>query len=120
MSDLAAEDETPDDVDRTYRPQVSDALDDEAAGDYAPTGPLEDAGAEWSDPERRRLLRFRDRARSLEGPKADRKLQALLDVLKAQLKEGHHPIVFCRFIQTANYLGSWLAVPAIKRTDTAP
>ena len=25
------------------------------------------------------------------------------------MKEGHHPIVFCRFIQTANYLGVWLA-----------
>jgi superfamily II DNA or RNA helicase len=109
MADLAADDETQDDVDRTYRPQVLDALNDEEAGDYAPTGPLEDAGAEWSDPERRRLVRFRDRARSLEGPKADRKLQALLDVLKAQLKEGRHPIVFCRFIPTANYLGSWLA-----------
>ncbi len=109
MADLAGEDETQDDVDRTYRPQVLDALDDEEASDYAPTGPLEDAGAEWSDSERRRLVRFRDRARNLEGPKADRKLQALLDVLKAQLKEGHHPIVFCRFIPTANYLASWLA-----------
>jgi hypothetical protein len=109
MTDFATDEETQDDVDRTYRPQVLDALDDEGAGDYAPTGPLEDVGAEWSDPERRRLVRFRDRARSLEGPKADRKLQSLLEVLKAQLKEGHHPIVFCRFIQTANYLGSWLA-----------
>jgi superfamily II DNA or RNA helicase len=109
MADLAADDETQDDVDRTYLPQVLDALDDEQAGDYAPTGPLEDAGAEWSDPERRRLVRFRDRARSLEGPNADRKLQALLEVLKAQLQQGNHPIVFCRFIQTANYLGSWLA-----------
>ena len=108
MSDSAEDGETQDDVDRTYRPQVLDALDDEEAGDYAPTGPLEDAGAEWSDPERR-LVRFRDRARSLEGPKADRKLQALLDVLKTQLREGHHPIVFCRFIPTANYLGLQLA-----------
>jgi len=109
MARSATEDETEDDVDRTYRPQVLDALDDEAAGDYAPTGPLEDAGAQWSDLERRRLLRFRDRARSLGGPNTDRKLQALLEVLRAQLKEGFHPIVFCRFIQTANYLGSRLA-----------
>jgi helicase-like protein len=109
MANFAGEDESQDEVDRTYRPQVSDALDNEGASDYAPTGPLEDAGAEWSDPERRLLLRFRDRARTLEGPEADRKLQALLDVLKAQLKEGHHPIVFCRFIPTANYLGSCLA-----------
>jgi SNF2 family DNA or RNA helicase len=108
MSDAASDDETTDIVDRAYRPQVLDAVDDEKTGDYAPTGPLEDMVAEWTDPERRRLVRFRDRARSLEGPKADRKLQALLEVLRAQLKEGHHPIVFCRFIQTANYLASWL------------
>jgi superfamily II DNA or RNA helicase len=109
LSDVAIEDETREDVDRTYRPQVLDALDDEEAGDYTPTGPLEDTGAEWSEPERRRLVRFRDRARDLGGPQADRKLQALLDILKPQLKEGYHPIVFCRFIPTANYLGAWLA-----------
>ena len=109
MSDLASDDEDVDDIDRAYRPQVLDALDDEESGDYAPTGPLEDTGAEWSDPERRRLVRFRDRARDLEGPKADRKLRALLDVLRAQLEEGHNPIVFCRFIPTAKYLASWLA-----------
>jgi superfamily II DNA or RNA helicase len=109
MADSATEDETLDDVDRTYRPQVLDVLGDEEVGDYTPTGPLENAGADWTEAERRRLVRFRDRARSLSGPKADRKLQALLEVLKAQLKEGHHPIVFCRFIPTANYLGSWLA-----------
>jgi superfamily II DNA or RNA helicase len=109
MADLAAESESQEEIDRAYRPQVLDVIDDEETGDYAPTGPLEDAAAEWSDPERRRLVRFRDRARSLGGPQADRKLQALLEVLKSLLKEGHHPIVFCRFIPTANYLGSWLA-----------
>jgi hypothetical protein len=109
MADFAAEDESRDEIDRAYRPQVLDVLDDEEAGDYAPTGPLEDNSAQWSDPERRRLLRFRDRARGLAGLKADRKLSALVDILKALLKEGHHPIVFCRFIPTANYLGSFLA-----------
>jgi ERCC4-related helicase len=100
--------EIQDDIDRTYRPQVLDVLDDEEAGDYAPTGPLEDTTAEWSDPERRRLVRFRDRARALAGPATDRKLRELLDVLKSLLKEDYHPIVFCRFIPTANYLGAWL------------
>jgi len=109
ITELTGEEESQDEVDRTYRPQVLDALDDEEAGDYAPTGPFENMRAEWSDPERRLLLRFRDRASSLGGPQADRKLQALLEVLKSLLKQGHHPIVFCRFIPTANYLGSWLS-----------
>jgi SNF2 family DNA or RNA helicase len=109
MPELADNDESEHDIDRAYRPQVLDGLDDEAAGDQAPTGPLEDESAAWSDPERRRLLRFRDRARSLDGPGNDRKLQTLIEVLKSLLKQGHRPIVFCRFIPTANYLGTWLA-----------
>ena len=82
MAEADAQEETQDEIDRAYRPQVLDVLGDEEAGDYAPTGPLEDAGADWTDPERRRLLRFRDAARGLVGPKADRKLQALIDALK--------------------------------------
>jgi len=107
-ADRMADYEIQDDVDFTYRPQLLDALDDEASGDYAPTGPLEDTTADWSDLERRRLVRFRDRARSLGGPHADRKLETLLEVLRSLLKEGYHPIVFCRFIPTANYLAAWL------------
>ena len=109
MAEADAQEETQDEIDRAYRPQVLDVLGDEEAGDYAPTGPLEDAGADWTDPERRRLLRFRDAARGLVGPKADRKLQALIDALKTLLKDGYHPIVFCRFIPTANYLERWLS-----------
>lgn len=102
------EDPSTDEVDSTYRPQVADPLDDEEAGDYTPTAPLEDAGALWSDAEQRRLARFRRRARALEGPDSDRKLQTLTDILVCLLKEGFRPIVFCRFIPTASYLESWL------------
>jgi superfamily II DNA or RNA helicase len=109
MAEEGAQEETQDEIDRAYRPQVLDVLGDEEAGDYAPTGPLEDTSADWTDPERRRLLRFRDAARSLDGPKADRKLQALIEALKSLLNEGYHPIVFCRFIPTANYLERWLS-----------
>ncbi len=100
--------ETTEDIDRAYRPQILDALGDEVAADLAPTAPLEDPVGEWTDAEQRRLLRYRDRARDLAGPKADRKLAQLIVVLKAMLAEGRRPIVFCRFIQTANYLERWL------------
>ena len=109
MAEAGAEEETQDEIDRAYSPQVLDVLGDEEVGDYAPTGPLEDPGGDWTDSERRRLLRFRDAARGLAGPKADRKLQALTEDLRDLLKEGYHPIVFCRFIQTANYLERWLS-----------
>jgi len=109
MAEAGAGEETQDEIDRAYSPQVLDVLGDEEVGDYTPTGPLEDPGGDWTDSERRRLLRFRDAARDLAGPKADRKLQALTDTLRDLLKEGYNPIVFCRFIQTANYLERWLS-----------
>jgi superfamily II DNA or RNA helicase len=96
-------------VDETYRPQVLDALGDEETSDYAPTGPLEDIEAAWSEAERRRLRRFSARASALAGPEQDHKLAALAENLHRLLRDGHRPIVFCRFIQTANYLETWLS-----------
>jgi len=65
------------------------------------------------------LLRYRDRARDLRGPIADRKLARLIEVLKALLAEGRLPIVFCRFIQTANYLQESLAITS-RRSPSSP
>jgi hypothetical protein len=119
MADAVAADESSDEVDSSYRPQVMDPLGEEEAADYAPTAPLEDVNAGWSDTEQRRLLRYRDRARDLRGPIADRKLAKLIEVLKALLAEGHRPIVFCRFIPTANYLGESLTSHLKKVTVVA-
>jgi hypothetical protein len=43
-----------------------------------------------------------------QGPDADLKLARLIKVLKDLLKEGYHPIVFCRYIPTAEYVGGHL------------
>jgi hypothetical protein len=100
---------TSEEVDRAYRPQVLDALGDEQAGDYTPTAPFEDPEAAWSDAERRRLARLQKRAEALAGPSADRKLAAVSDAVSGLLRDGHRPIVFCRFIHTAKYLEGWLS-----------
>ncbi|WP_433758011.1 helicase-related protein [Nocardia sp. CA-135398] len=55
-----------------------------------------------------RLAELADRAENLEGPKADRKLDVLIKHVKALFKEGYHPIVFCRFIPTAEYVAEYL------------
>jgi hypothetical protein len=94
--------------DTAYRPQVTDLLDDEEAGDYMPTAPFEDGEAAWTDPERRRLTGFMRRARALEGPGADRKLEALARTVGSLLQARFRPVVFCRFIATADYLAAWL------------
>ncbi|MER7049752.1 DEAD/DEAH box helicase [Streptomyces jumonjinensis] len=48
------------------------------------------------------------RAERLEGPAADRKLKALIRHVRALLDDGYHPIVFCRFIATAEYVAEAL------------
>ena len=53
------------------------------------------------------LRQMADEAEALCGEEDSKMLQLAAD-LKKLLKEGFHPIVFCRFIQTAEYLTSEL------------
>lgn len=56
-----------------------------------------------SETTRRKLLAFAKRADTLQGA-ADLKLQGVIKELKSLLKDGFKPIVFCRFIDTAEYV----------------
>ncbi|BCZ88066.1 helicase-related protein (plasmid) [Thermus thermophilus] len=38
-------------------------------------------------------------------PEKDTKLQGLLSLLSGLLREGHHPVVWCHFVDTAEYVG---------------
>ncbi|MEV8550097.1 DEAD/DEAH box helicase [Streptomyces glaucescens] len=60
----------------------------------------EDAGA--------RLLELAGRAEELMGLAGDAKLKALTRHLKDLIAEGYNPIVFCRYIPTADYLAEQL------------
>ncbi|MFI7214263.1 helicase-related protein [Micromonospora maritima] len=96
---------TADEADRLGAPLTSDSADTDALEglDVAP-------GAEAADVEHAgaRLAELAERAAALEGPTEDRKLAALVTHLKALLKEGYHPIVFCRYIPTAEYVAEHL------------
>ena len=48
------------------------------------------------------------RASSLQGPERDPKLQKLLTTLGPILKAGYRPVVFCRYIATAQYVAEQL------------
>jgi SNF2 family DNA or RNA helicase len=109
LAELAEEAEVPAEaLDERYRPQVLDPVEQESSGDYVPVAPLEDAEATLDGGERRRLGAFLRRARDLAGPERDRKLAETASALAEQLRDGFHPIVFCRFIATAKYLETWL------------
>ncbi|MEV5821178.1 DEAD/DEAH box helicase [Micromonospora haikouensis] len=96
---------TAEEADRLGAPLTGDFSDSEAlegldAAPGAEAAEVEHAGA--------RLAELADRAAELEGPTGDRKLAALVTQLKALLKDGYHPIVFCRYIPTAEYVAEHL------------
>ncbi len=74
-------------------------------------------GANVSDREDRslkdKLRALAKNAVDLEGKK-DAKLQGAIELVKDLLSKGHNPIVFCRFIETANYVAEHLRI-ALKR-----
>jgi len=61
-------------------------------------GPIEDS-------ETKRLLAFAKRMESLFGIDHDQKAKEALIQIKTFIERGYNPIIFCRYIQTANYLG---------------
>ncbi|MER7433964.1 DEAD/DEAH box helicase [Pseudonocardia alni] len=98
-----ADADSAEDADRLGATVTQDGADiDQMEGlDVAPGAQTSDAGS--------RLTELADRAEALEGPATDTKLAVLITQLKALLKEGYHPIVFCRYIPTADYLADQLA-----------
>ena len=55
----------------------------------------------------RRLRQFAREAEELRGEK-DAKLQKAIRLVKGLIREGHNPLLFCRFIDTADYLAAAL------------
>ncbi|MBI3974505.1 MAG: DEAD/DEAH box helicase [Chloroflexi bacterium] len=100
-SDSPAWDES---TEAAFGAQVLDPSDQENAGDYVPSAPLDAAAVTMGEAEQRRLAGFLRRARELATPRADAKLAKAAEIVGGMLREGYHPIVFCRFIPTAKYL----------------
>ena len=62
------------------------------------------------------LRQLIDRADALRGPGKDPKLHTLIERTKKLVQQGFRPVVFCRYIATAHYVGAQLkhALPARK------
>lgn len=109
-----AEDE---DVDEVGRRTVLDQGDDDdtLALDFSPGSDTQGSG----EGTRRRLLEFARRAEALPAA-SDHKLQAAVREIKALLKDGFQPVVFCRFIDTAEYVARELreALPNRVRVES--
>lgn len=80
--------------------------EDLALADLTPTQLLEQV--RWTEGQRRQLREFARRLEALGGVPQDAKLVKLGLLLDDWLARGVQPVIFCRFIPTANYLGEQL------------
>lgn len=86
---------------------VYDPTDQEQASDAQPTLAIEQGRLSYSEAERRKLRAFVQAAENLAGEK-DAKLQAAIASVVSLLQEGLNPILWCRYIATANYVAAAL------------
>lgn len=101
-------------VDDLGRRTVLDLGDSEEGDDLDLT-----PGSDWTGPEDKshlkRLRAFATRAEGLKG-KSDTKLKTAAKLVAQMLDEGYQPILFCRFIHTAEYVADELR-KALKKTE---
>lgn len=101
-----ADADTIEDIDDLGRRIVLDQEDSDSveALDFTPGG---DTSEQSSRPVKDRLRALAKEAEQLEGAE-DSKLQTAIGFVKELLAKKHNPIVFCRFIETANYVAEHL------------
>jgi superfamily II DNA or RNA helicase len=93
--------EPEEDLDTDANPIMDEDYD--SAKDYTPTAII--SKTDWTDAENKKLNHLAEQLEALHGIKDDLKAARALEIITKWLKEGYNPVVFCRFIKTANYLG---------------
>ena len=94
--------------DEDFERQILDSADEEQPTDYISTAALDDPEAGLEESDIRKLDAFLKRAGKLAGPGQDAKISAAAEAVSSLLAEGFHPIVYCRYIQTAYYAAEQL------------
>jgi len=112
---LGADSGDPQEAEDLWKRTLMDSADGDSAegGDVAPGA--EPAGA--PDSTRRRFAELARMAQALAGP-GDPKLKRLAEVVADLLHDGFSPIVFCKFIPTAEYVADHLRA-ALAGADVA-
>jgi len=81
-------------------------------GDNTPTQIIE--RNDWSSHQRQQLRVFAQELEQLSNIHADSKLASAELIIEDWLQQGFSPVVFCRYIATANYIGEKLT-PVLKK-----
>jgi len=120
----AVEANTAEEADANGRRSVLDLLEENSSEgtDVAPAGDAEDSSTTTEAGQR--LLRMSLIADELCGRK-DAKMQKVIPIVRQLLDENYHPILFCRFIPTAEYVAQHLrdrlkGVEVVAVTGTFP
>ncbi|MGW5557049.1 helicase-related protein [Micromonospora sp. NPDC003944] len=101
-------------ADQLGRAAVLDLTDDPLESADAAPGADDD---QLSESMRDRLRSMARQAKLLEGPVKDVKLGALIREVTSLLADGYDPIVFCRFIPTAEYVAEHLRQALRKKAN---
>jgi len=97
--------ETEDEPD--FRESIFESSDDRTDDDQ-PTPPIESAESTLAENDRRRLRELGRLAQSLMNTADDTKIIRCAELVKSLIKEGFNPIVWCRYVATAEYIGAHL------------
>lgn len=92
-------------LDADFTPLVYDPAEAEAANDAPPSAVFDaqERDPAWAPSDQGRLRKFAGLAAALRG-REDAKLQKLIEVVRELLAAGYQPIVWCRYIATADYV----------------
>ncbi|NLG96422.1 MAG: DEAD/DEAH box helicase [Chloroflexi bacterium] len=77
--------------------------DSDRTDDEQPTPPIEETEASLPDSERRKLRELGKLAAALLDPGQDTKLEGLIRSVSGLIEAGYQPIVWCRYVATAEY-----------------
>lgn len=105
---VGKETDIPDEADVLPDTETNPVMDEDygAAKDFTPTSVFEKA--EWSTSENKQLANLAIQIQQLHGLAHDQKAVRTQEIISSWIKEGFNPVIFCRFIATANYLGEVL------------
>ena len=77
-----------------------------SAKDFTPSAILE--RTDWTATENKRLSQLAEQLTNLQTIEHDHKAKQTLKIVQQWLQQGYNPVIFCRFIATAKYLGAIL------------
>jgi len=86
-----------------YTADVYDPTDSDTTTDVVPSHVIRDESIEYTETEAKKLIKFARDAEAIKGAN-DTKIQKATDEIRGFLKQGFKPIIFCRFIATADYV----------------